>query len=311
MRFILTTHADRNPLVAALRAQGVIVRSVRWPDDVIDLDGCIAFYGNLFGEIKSWIRFPRLLKELRYKNIPYVFWNRDAPWDTGMKYHNQWLMRRIKPVDIYLAHSLQDCEKYGGESHYFPNAAQKDYFESTDLELLRYESAYEYDVCFFGSLGGRDRNAQNRNLFLNELKILLNKRRPELRINFIDTVKKPLAINEQLEMIRRSKINLNVGAMCDLPGNKTWGLPERVYGIPAAGGFPLTDFRKSLKNSFNGIHYPSFKNLEDCFVQINMNLDSFKEMRQTAEVIYNYVIQEHTYRNRAQQFMDILESRLR
>lgn len=307
MSFLLVNHADYNPLVVALREEGVDVRLADWRRPLPDLTGCLGFYGNLFDEIKEWPALIRLRNQLRRHGVPYVFWNRDAPWSTGIKPHNLLALKFIKPVDIYLAHSLQDQGRFGGQAHYFPNAAQPGYYTSTDLRALRDESSYVYDVAYFGSFGNyRDRNAQRRAVFLDELHNHLQQAQPGIRFKAIDTARHEMMLDDQLSLIRRSKINLNVGAMCDLPRNPSWGLPERVFGIPAAGGLVISDARKHLEETFPGGMVPQFDSPEGCADQTIKMLNNFEIIRTLAEAQHECILNQHTYRHRARQLLDLL-----
>lgn len=305
--FILTTHADHNPLVAALRKNGIDVRGVSWKQPLPDLTGCWAFYGNLFDEIKDWSGLSKRKRELKEAGVPYVFWNRDAPWNTGIKLRNLWALKLLKPVDIYLSHSLQGKEWFGGEAHYFPNAAQPVYYSDTNLEILRVESSYQYDVSYFGSIGNRkDRNARLRAEFLDAFQAKLSQRISNLRLLAVDTSKQTLSLKEQLRLIRTSKINLNVGAMCDLPGNASWGLPERIFGIPAAGGFLISDIRKHFSDTFSGGSVPVFDGVGACADLIEALLSDWKGLRTQAENQHLQVLGQHTYRHRAQHLVELL-----
>lgn len=306
--FLYTTHAPHNPLLQALVAQGLEVRHVTFGEPLSDLQGCLGFYGNLFDEIKHWRKLAALKQQLRAQGVPYVFWNRDAPWNTGIKLKSRLAMQWLKPVDIYLAHSLQTQEWFGGEAHYFPNAAQPAYYADTDLQALRDESAYQYDVSFFGSLGNiKDANARARQHFLQRLGQLLKATAPDIRFKVVDTAQKPLSLSVQLALIRTTKINLNFGAMCDLPNNPTWGLPERVFGIPAAGGFVLTDSRQAMAQTFPPGMCESFATAEACARQITAALADFAALRTHAEQLHHEVLGAHTYSHRAQTSIDLMQ----
>lgn len=306
--FILTTHADRNPLVSALRAEGVDVRSIQWDGALPNLAGCQAFYGNLFDEIKDWSGLVRVKRQLRESNVPYIFWNRDAPWNTGIKFRNTIALKLIKPVDIYLAHSLQDKELFGGESHYFPNAASPLYYRDTNLAALAVESTYEYDVSLFGSFGNRkDRNARLRKKFLDELSELLKLHRTDIRFLKIDASQQHLTFDQQMRLIRSSKINLNLGAMCDLPDNPSWGLPERVFGIPAAGGLVISDTRMHLTDSFSEEIVPVFNSPQTCANLIKCLLNDWDWQRRLAKEQHDVVIARHTYQHRVRTLLEYLQ----
>lgn len=309
--FILTTHDDHNPLLQALRAEGVDVRSTRWADiSPQDLIGCRAFYGNLFDEVKHWRLFISKRRLLRQAAVPYVFWNRDAPWNVGIKRTNHWFLKQLKPVDIYLAHSLQGAADFGGEAFDFPNAAQPVYYETTNFHALNDESSYRYDVSFYGSAAlGKDRNSRERYHFLTALQDRLQLARPDIRLKVVNTADAPMSVADQLGLIRTSKINLNLGAMCDLPGNPSWGLPERVFGIPAAGGFLMSEYRKNLATLFPENTYGQFHSLDSAAANIVKVLADFAMMRHQANALYQTVINQHTYRHRAKSFRRVLEVR--
>lgn len=305
--FILTTYTDRNPLLNGLRQEGVTVKQVSLPLSADDLTGCIAFYGNVFDEIKDWPTLLRTRGLLRKAGVPYVFWNRDAPWHVGMKWFNRWALKLIKPVDIYLAHSLQDQAWFGGEVHYFPNAAQLTYYQNTDLQALRDEATYEHDVSFFGSIAkGKACNVKRRAAFLKSLQALLRQRMPQIRCSIIDASIQSLTQEEQLQLIRTSKINLNIGAMCDLESKDSWGLPERVFGVPAAGGLLITDARQHVADTFPLNYLPEFDTPQACASLIEKLLADWSALRNLAEQQHQQVIERHTYHARARQLLHLL-----
>ena len=117
-----------------------------------------------------------------------------------------------------------------------------------------------------------------------------------------------LTADQQIELIQASKINLNYGAMCDLPGNPSWGLPERVFGIPAAGGFLLTDWRESVPDTFPDGHLDNFRDATDCAGKIRHYLNRFGELRDRAEALHAQVLTHHTYANRAVQLINLLHT---
>jgi len=115
-----------------------------------------------------------------------------------------------------------------------------------------------------------------------------------------------MPIDKQISIIQKSKINLNIGAMCDLQDNPSLGLPERAFGIPAAGGFLLTDWRKNITNTFseNGCDY--FHNPEECANKIIYFLRNFDLTRAHAEKLHNEVVNKYTYNISAANLLDIL-----
>lgn len=307
--FFLTSHSLRHPLLVALAEAGE--RIARVEDfrsfDAASLRGCKAYFGNLFVEIRHLPAFWNWRRLLRRQGVPYVFWNRDAPWNVGMKPWRALALRYLPPVDIYLAHSRQTAERFAPACHYFPNAALGSYFAGTDLHALRDAAAYPHDVSFMGALGNpAQRGCRDRVEFLSALEAALRRVRPQVRLHWVDTVRERLDIAAQLRLVRESRINLNYGAMCDLPGNRSWGLPERAFGMPAAGGFMLTEYRECIPETFSDDACDSFAGVEDCARKILSYLDDFPRLRQRAEALHRQVAARHTYAARAEELLALL-----
>lgn len=299
---ILTSHDKNEPLVASLmQLEGVSVEYTDFSSlDNIQVSNVFAYYGNYFSEIKNkslWLKGRSFLSRHR---IPYVFWNRDAPWHVGMKWHNQIWSKLTKPIDLYLAHSEQDADWFSPQYLYFPNAAKSEYAQNTCLSMLQHIDHYVYDVAFIGAVGNEKRRACRERLsFFRAVEAAVLAANPAVRFLLVDTVTRKLSVDEQLHLIRCSKINLNFGAMCDLPKQRSWGMPERVFGIPAAGGFLLTDDRKHLDITFDPSSYDAFRDVDECVQKILFYIDRFPLMRNRAENLHRQVIDRHTYISRA------------
>lgn len=306
---ILTTNAPHCPLMQALEKQGCEVLRFANIDAVLEqnLEGFSAFMGNIFDDIKKPRMLLKLKKRLRHLGIPYVFWNRDAPWNCAMRWRRKFVLRLIQPVDIYLAHSLQGHRLFNRHAIYFPNAAQRSYSEGLDSEKLRDETQYEYDVSFIGAFGSaKSANNRKRAAFLNELEKQLIAEDPKIRLLWHDTHADAIPPDQQMNIIRKSKINLNLGAICDLPGEMSWGLPERVFGIPACGGFLLPENRKHLQDTFDQEQIDCFASVEACSRTTLHYLANFTLLREKAERLHHLVMENHTYENRALALMKII-----
>lgn len=268
----------------------------------------IGYFGSLFTELKKPLRFFLLLKKLHKERVPYIFWNRDAPWHCGIKKHRKLLLTLLKPVDIYFAHSLQDASWFTRQKPiYLPNGAQEKYTTDKLPVELRNPSYYQYDVSFIGAVGNMDRlNCRKRKNFIDELIKIISSRGIHIKLAIIDTYNNPITIDEQLSIIKSSKINLNIGAMCDLPDNPSWGLPERAFGVPATGGFLLTDWRESITETFPLNKCDYFRNPDECADKIVYYLNNFKLLRIRAEELHNVVTNNYTYNNHARILLNII-----
>lgn len=111
---------------------------------------------------------------------------------------------------------------------------------------------------------------------------------------------KDMPLADQIDLIQRSRINLNFGAACDDGPEKSWGLPERCYGVPACGGFLLSETRVHAKDDFDiGKEWVDFSDMEDCVGKVRRYLANFPEAREIAERAHARVLREHTYEHRA------------
>ncbi|MDD5394641.1 MAG: glycosyltransferase [Thiothrix sp.] len=309
MTCILTTHSQNHPLLQALSELNVriIYKDFRHITHK-DLKGTTAYLSNLFTELKYPYHLYKLSKALKSRKIPYVFWNRDAPWNCGMKSRHRWVLNIINPIDIYFTHSGQENIP-AKVTKYLPNAARVDYIFNGDMNIFRNESHYSYDVCFMGALANKKRfGCRDRHDFLSTLQQQLQNSSPRLRFKIVDTSVERLSLTEQLDLIQRSKININYGANCDLPNLRSWGLPERVFGIPASGAFLLTEHRECLRDTFSIDTYDYFSSPEECVEKIIFYLCNLDILRSRAETLHNNVVAKHTYINRAQAFLEKLSN---
>lgn len=307
---LLVTHRFRKiSLIIALEHLGVNVVFCNNLHEVkIKAHDSIGYFGSLFTEIKKPLSFILALYKLRKENTPYIFWNRDAPWHCGIKKHRKLLLRILKPADIYFAHSLQDASWFTRKKPIFlPNAAQDKYLIDPLPIKTRDQSHYKYDVSFIGSIGNMDRlNCIKRKNFLDAVKQIISYRGIDIKFITIDTYHNPITIDEQISIIKKSKINLNIGAMCDLQDNPSWGLPERAFGIPAAGGFLLTDWRETIPDTFPGNKCDFYRDPNECANKIIHYLSNFSLSRFRAEKLHDLVIKKYTYNDHAIKVLDIL-----
>lgn len=116
-----------------------------------------------------------------------------------------------------------------------------------------------------------------------------------------------LEVAEQIRIIQSSRINLNHGAACDQGGERSWGLPERCYGIPASGGFLLSDQRRHAADDFvPGREWVDYADLDGCVALIHQFLARFDAARDIAEAAHARVMRDHTYARRAQTLIDAI-----
>jgi spore maturation protein CgeB len=165
------------------------------------------------------------------------------------------------------------------------------------LEELRAPDIYQWDVSFIGNVDNkRYPEHEKRVRFLAELENFLK----EKRINFLFADSRDMSFNKQIDIIQRSKINLSCLTASDSSKyGKSWGLPERCYGVPACGGFLLMEDRIHVKDDFNAEEVVIYADIKDCMNKILYYLTRHEERRSIAEKAYLRVINEHTYEHRS------------
>lgn len=245
----------------------------------------------------------RLRRTLKRAGTPVYGLDRDAPWHKGVRGRRLRALRALRLLDVYASHSLQDASRFADEALYLPNAAWTRHYHlgARTLQELREPSGYRYDVSFIGNVNAqRYREHAERVNFLDALRERLAAAHIKLHV-FDGEALSPAA---QLERIQASRINLNYGAAADHGALRSWGLPERCYGIPACGGFLLSDARQHARDDFvPGREWADFVTLDDCAVKIGHYLTHFGEARDIAEAAYRRVLRDHTYQERARRLL--------
>jgi len=242
-------------------------------------------------------------RALRGAAVPFIALGRDAPWHRGIHRARLALLAALKPFDGYAAHSLQGAQKFARRILYCPNAAQESvYHASPDvLRDMRDPAYFRHDVSFLGNLDvARYPEHRARAEFLQALDARL--RALGITTLFRDAAGMPPA--EQLDIIRRSRVNLSTVVACDAGAERSWGLPERCYGVPACGGFLLSDRRRHAQDDFAADEWADYDGLDDCVARIQEYLAQPAKARDIAERARARVMREHLYRHRAARLLD-------
>jgi|CXWL01.1.fsa_nt_gi spore maturation protein CgeB len=250
------------------------------------------------------LRRTRGLKaRLAKAGVPFIALNRDAPFNRGVHATRLVFVSWLKPFDGYASHSMQSASRYAARSLYCPNAARESTYRVTaeQLEAMRDPAGYRWDVSFLGNLNAaRYREHARRVAFLAALESKLNPL--GIRTFFRDSSAMPEA--EQLEIIRASRVNLSTLAACDAGSESSWGLPERCYGVPACGGFLLSDARRHASQDFADDERAEYFDFDDCVAKVRHYLGRFGQARAIAERAHARVVLDHGYRNRAARLID-------
>lgn len=112
--------------------------------------------------------------------------------------------------------------------------------------------------------------------------------------------------SEMPKVFHMSKINLNF----TIPNIKS-GIPLRVWDVLGAGGFLLTNYQAELPLFFKeGEDLVCFDGIEDMREKVGYYLEHEEERKRIAENGYRKVRECHSYINRMQSMLEILEKNM-
>ena len=306
MKIAMLFKKGYDALEQALRETNCEIVRCGW-QETINLDGIDAVLVHA-EEALTHLQAMRALKRNKPpgRRVPMIAIDRDAPWHKGVKPWRIWLAQRLALFDVYATHSLQGADRFASVALYFPNAADITRYNlgGHTLEDMRPLAWYRYDVSFLGNLNAeRYREHAPRVAFIQQL----GSRLSGLGISHFFQHSEHMPVTEQVDIIQHSRINLNYGAACDNGPARSWGLPERCYGIPACGGFLLSDDREHAVRDFvPGAEWVSFAGLDDCVQKIVYYLEHQAEAREIAERAHRRVMHDHTYATRAAALIDVI-----
>lgn len=302
MRVLLNFRGGFAGLREGFEALGHEVIENRWlPQEATEeLQLCVADFVDCARRLRRTLRHARAL---RRQGVPFIGLSRDAPWHRGVHTARLALLAALRPFDGYAAHSLQAADRFSRRTLYCPNAARESVYRasSADLDAMREPGYFRHEVSFLGNLDvARYPEHAARADFLRALD---GKLRPlGIGTLFRDATGVPAA--EQLDIIRRSRVNLSAAVACDAGPERSWGLPERCYGVPACGGFLLSDARRHARDDFAADEWADYAGLDDCVERIREALAHHERTRALAERAHARVMRDHLYRHRAARLLD-------
>ena len=284
-------------------ALGCEVTENQWAPERAALEGAVLCVADFVDCARRVRRTLGLKQRLARGGVPFIALNRDAPFNRGIHAARLAVMAWLRPFDGYASHSMQAAEKFSAKTLYCPNAARERLYQVNEeqLRVMRDPGSYRWDVSFFGNLNAaRYREHARRVAFLRALETKL----APLGVKTLFRDSAGLSDDEQLDLIRHSRINLSTFAACDAGAEPSWGLPERCYGVPACGGFLLCDRRRHAPDDFADDERAEYQDLDDCVEKIRHYLAHFGAARAIAERAQARAAREHGYRNRAQRLLD-------
>ena len=302
-RVLLNFRGGFAGLREGFEALGCEVIENQWTPERAALQGaalCVADFVDCARKVR---RTLGLKQRLARGEVPFIALNRDAPFNRGIHSARLAVIAWLKPFDAYASHSMQAAAKFSARTLYCPNAARASLYHVNEEQLraMRDPGGYRWDVSFFGNMDAkRYREHARRVEFLSALKGRLETQ--SLKVLLRDS--EGLSGLEQQEIVRTSRINLSTFAACDAGAEPSWGLPERCYGVPACGGFLLSDARRHASQDFADDERAEYADLEVCVSKIRYFLERVGETRAIAERAHARVARDHGYRNRASRLLD-------
>lgn len=258
---------------------------------------------NLYEAARRPLAAVRLKWRASRHGAPVIALDRDAPWHMGLRRRRLRLLEWLQPFDIYASHTMQPTYAFAPRKIYSPNAVWTRHFNlhGQTLEAMRDPAFYELDVSFLGNMNGRryKEHAERERFFAELAERLAGS---GIRFRFSDSA--GIGDAEQIRVIQRSRINLSYRSSCDHQSTGSWGLPERCYGVPARGGFLLSDARRHAADDFDlAREWASYDGIDDCIVKIRYYLAHFEETRHIAEAAHARVLRDHTYAHRVHRLL--------
>jgi spore maturation protein CgeB len=299
------------PLKEAFENIGYQVVENAWSPEPALLERSEICVTNLYEAVRQPWASVMLKRRLKRAGVPLIGLDRDAPWHMGIRRRRLALFRLLRPLDIYASHTLQPTWDFAPIKVYSPNAVWVRNFNlhGHSLEEMRDPRFFEWDVSFLGNMDGtRYQEHAERERFFGELRGQLD----ALGLRHYIQHSSGISEEEQIRVIQRSRINLSYRSSCDHGGTLSWGLPERCYGVPARGGFLLTDERRHAGDDFDlATQWAGFTDVDDCIEKIRYWLAHFAESRNIAEAAHARVMRDHTYEQRARNLISaVARSRL-
>lgn len=302
-RVLLNFRSGFAGLREGFEALGHEVIENAWAPETAQLHEAVLCVADFVDCARRFARTLELKRRLSRARIPFIALNRDAPWHRGVHPLRLASIAWLAPFDGYATHSMQDAHRFAHRVAYCPNAAREGIYHASDAELaqMRDSSWHRWDVSFVGNLdAGRYREHARRLDFMRALQERLGAQ----GIVTLLRDARELSGAEQREMIQKSRINLSVWAACDAGAETSWGLPERCYGVPACGGFLLSDRRHHAAEDFAPQEWAEFADLEDCVRRVREFLEHPARARDIAERAQVRVLRDHGYRRRAARLLD-------
>ena len=90
---------ERDPLLRALSAAGCVPGRISM-HEVPAVREPYFYLGNFFEQIKRPLQLAAIRRALARDAAPYVWWNRDAPWNCAIKPWRRLLVRSARAADI-------------------------------------------------------------------------------------------------------------------------------------------------------------------------------------------------------------------
>ena len=264
------------------------------------------FEPDLVLTIQGYVIPRQVLAEIRSRNLPFVVWFLDEPFDAI----------RSCSYGRYFTHVfLQDKASLMYHRHFGnPNSFYLPYAAAPDISKRFSEQPGEqprYKVHLVGSPSEK------------RLKLIEKLQSAGIEVTVAGcgwtgaekgvNIVQPRSYNEVFNLYRQSLINISLGDTKSSPYNPSQLQPyspdHATFNIAASCGFHITDIsRAGITECFvPDKEIVQFTDLDDCVEKVRYYLEHTDEMEAIAASAFERVCNEHTYRHRIEAILKTVE----
>nr|WP_239587976.1 glycosyltransferase [Gracilibacillus alcaliphilus] len=265
-----------------LRANGLTVDVYEQNIDFDKID-LTSYRAVLF--VESPARPPIHVQNIDQVTIPKIFWVHHG---ENRLVTNTQLAKKYQPDLILMAHSLHLAKHFSVPVRFFPFAMAKEIFNSNKPLLDR-----PTDISSVGTLDSV--YYQNRK---KAIQLLKERFQAIYHLSF----HKRIFLDELAASYRDSKIVLNQTA------DHIKSLNMRLFEGIGCGSLVLTDYVPKMEEIFtDGKHLVLFHDHDDLIEKADYYLNHLEEAQTIASAGYRHALVHHTYENRAQELLNIID----
>lgn len=252
---------------------------------------------------------------LKTKGFKVGVWLTDDPYYSKITQGIMFLYDYIFTQDIGIIPFYEKQKSPTIHIHYLPLAADPTIYQPSSSP-----QEYHYDICFIGTA------FENRLTFIDSIADYLSHKQTIIIGSDWEKLKNYQKIKHQILLLPRetyknnvtyyqqSKINLNLHRSLDSEHNmnpyniQPLSINNRTFEIACCSAFQLTDIREDLVHHYiPGKEIETFSTTREFVEKCEYYLKQEEKRKQIAYSGYQRTLQDHTYDQRVQQFLQYIE----